>query len=419
MESGRKKRQSFAANLFLIVISVLVTILIAEGGTRLFYYIRWNGHLYKLNGLEYSLRLGWMTSPGLYTEFQINDQNFRRPQNIPLVPPSGTIRIMLVGGSTAFGANGLYPQFEPKPLRYEDTIDYQLEAMLAAENGGVRFEVINAAVSEYRLFQEITLFQDKLVNFRPDLVIFLDGHNDISFLTGVSALTHDGTPYWSSRHFDRGQRVLNDTSVLAPLNYLDLYLGRVSYFYHGLSRLFQHYQDVRALTEPGSGTGPWGEGIFKLEDEKLLLQKYKDRLGQVDQALPLYVQFVHDLKALAASRHISVVYMLQPEIVVESPSDLSAKEAQIQQFAFQHHHEFGTLAWRHLTGKLASSLDDLSNAQFQFIDSTVISKNESEDLYTDYCHLTARGNRVIAQRLYPVVVALAGMQPAAPKANGL
>src|SRR5207253_4003551 len=135
------------------------------------------------------------------------------------------------GGSTAFGYNGLYRQFEPKPLRYEDTIGYQLEAMLAAGNSGVRFEVINAGVPEYRLFQEITLFEDTLVNFRPDMLIFLDGNNDISFLTEALPLTHNVVPLWSNEHFDRGQRALSVSSVFASLFYFDLYLGCVSYLY--------------------------------------------------------------------------------------------------------------------------------------------------------------------------------------------
>ena len=99
------------------------------------------------------------------------------------------------------------PQVDTPRLSDQDTIDYHLQTILAARLNGMQFEVINAAVSEYRLFQEVTLFHEKLVNFRPNLIIFLDGHNDISFLTGRVTVKDHPNPYWDNRHFIRAERV--------------------------------------------------------------------------------------------------------------------------------------------------------------------------------------------------------------------
>jgi hypothetical protein len=406
-----QQRARVTAILLLVVLSLFVTILFVEGASRLFYYLRWDGHLYNVQSNNYSLRLGWELAPGSYSGVHINSQGFRRPEDVSLRPAENTIRIFIVGGSTAFGTNGLYPQFEPKPLAYEDTLAYHLQTMLRARHQGTQFEVINAAVPEYRLFQEITLFREKLVNFKPHLVIFLDGHNDISFLTTAAGLKQSPAPYWESRHFARGQRVLNSSGFLGPFYYFDVYLGRASYFYHGLSELLQRLQNVSiGLGEavPLTG-GAWGDDIFRLSDEKLLIEKYRGQLEELDQGIPLYLDQVKDIRAIAFSREMKILYVLQPEILVEDPTHLTNKEFRIQEFAFRHHHDLGTLSYRYLAPKIASTLESLSDNQFQFLSLVTIGGSESDEVYTDYCHLTSKGNYLVAEKLYPRVVDLIGL----------
>lgn len=404
-------RARAVSNLLLVALSIFVTILFAEGASRLFYYLRWDGHLYNIQPSNYSMNLGWELAPGSYAGFHINNQGFRRPADVSLRPAENTVRIFIVGGSTAFGTNGLYPQFQPKPLAYEDTIDYQLETVLKTRHKGTHFEVVNAAVPEYRLFQEITLFREKLVNFKPHLVIFLDGHNDISFLTTAGRLKQNPAPYWESRHFARGQRVLNSSGFLGPLYYFDVYFGRSSYFYHGLSELFQRFQNISNVSMGLGETVPLtgralGDDTFRLSDEELSIEKYRGQLGELDQVMPLYLDQVKDLKAIAFSRQMNILYVLQPEILVEDPAHLTNKEFRIQEFAFRHHHDLGTLSWRYLAPKIASTIERLSDNQFQFLNLTTIGGGASDEVYTDYCHLTSRGNYVVAEKLYPKIVDL-------------
>ena len=149
-------KSSPLVNIALLLGSVLFFLLVAEGASRLFYKVRW-GQLYAIEANAYSLNLGWTTAPGSYKNFTINNQGFRRSTGTSLERPDSTVRIFLVGGSTAFGTNGLYTQFNPAPLEMDQTIDAHLERMLGTEAPGTNFEVINAAVPEYRLFQEFTL----------------------------------------------------------------------------------------------------------------------------------------------------------------------------------------------------------------------------------------------------------------------
>jgi hypothetical protein len=410
-EEGAIPRRWRISSALVVVLSFIITGVVLEGASRLFYFVHWGGHLYGVQHNEYSLRLGWQLAPGTYRFFQINSQRFRRPDDIPLVPAKNTIRILLVGGSTAFGSNGLYRSVEPKPLLYEDTIDYKLQTLLSERHQDLRFEVINAAVPEYRLFQEITLFREKLINFHPHLVIFLDGHNDISAVTEGSALTLESNPYWTNRHFLRGQHALNDVGIIGPLYYLDIYLGRSSYLYYGLTVLHQRFHE--AMVSQGLvfsvNAKNWGSEAFLVSNEKVLRDKYESKLRELDQVVPFYLELVHDLKAIADLRRVKIVYALQPEIVVEDSSDLSKKDQQIQEIAFEHQRDLGTVAWRYLAPRIAQSLSKLNDQSFHFVNLVTIGKYNPGELYTDYCHLTADGNRVVAEQLYPVIAAMLGL----------
>ena len=133
-------------SIVLMLISTLIILCIAEGTSRLFYLWHWDGHLYDIQPLSYSMRLGWVFGPGTFREFDINSAGFRRPHPVTIAPSENTIRVFLVGGSTAFGMNGLYPQIQTVPLSYHDTIDYVLQNSFEGGETGFRIEVINAAV---------------------------------------------------------------------------------------------------------------------------------------------------------------------------------------------------------------------------------------------------------------------------------
>src|SRR5262249_42511555 len=155
----------------------------------------------------------------------------------------------------------------------------------------------------------------------------------------------------------------------------------------------------RALHDAGAvrpSASDWGTQAFDVGQEPALRDKYKDRLAQMKQALPLYLDGVRDLKAVAQTRGVPILYALQPELLGELASDLSAQELEIQKTAFQHHRDLGTLAWRVLGLEIAAQLAPLSSDGFQFMDLRRIAHRDTATLYTDYCHLTPRGNEVVA-----------------------
>ena len=113
-------------------------------------------------GLMLHPKIGYVNFPDQqHDHFTINSQGFRGPEVAP--KEEGIKRIVLVGGSTAFGT-GLQSD--------DETFASQVSTMIDD------IEVINAAVIGHRSGQELNYIVNYLVDLEPDLIIAIDGFND-------------------------------------------------------------------------------------------------------------------------------------------------------------------------------------------------------------------------------------------------
>lgn len=118
--------------------------------------------------LEIGLRIGG----GICLSLQKHKDNIS-------IKRRGTYRIMCLGESTtALGGEDSYPS--------------QLETILNQQVTGVRFEVINAGVPGVTTRGILSLLQDNLDKYNPDMVIVMMGINDSLFL-------FDNIPYIPSK----------------------------------------------------------------------------------------------------------------------------------------------------------------------------------------------------------------------------
>lgn len=88
-----------------------------------------------------------------------NSAGFRDVEHA-VAKPSGVYRVVVLGDSIAAGL---------RVERYEDTFPAILEKLLRER--GLNAEVINLAVSGYNTQQEVELFKEKGLRYRPDLVL--------------------------------------------------------------------------------------------------------------------------------------------------------------------------------------------------------------------------------------------------------
>jgi len=163
--------------LLLLLVSCLVSLLLAEGAVRLL------GAAPEVGVLErgrYRIspnpRIGYEPIPGYeYRGDDLANFDFRgranslgfRDREHPRAKPPGTFRILVLGDSIAAGH-----QVE----RTADVFPARLEALLRERRLPV--EVLNFAVSGYNTEQEVETLRDKGLAFEPDLVLLAYCLND-------------------------------------------------------------------------------------------------------------------------------------------------------------------------------------------------------------------------------------------------
>ena len=84
----------------------------------------------------------------------------------------GTIRILADGGSTTFDAT---------VTADDSTWPAQLERLLVARHGPGSVEVLNAGVPGYAVVDNFIRLQSELYRLEPDIIVLLQGHNDLYY----------------------------------------------------------------------------------------------------------------------------------------------------------------------------------------------------------------------------------------------
>lgn len=111
--------------------------------------------------------------PGEYGNSTINTMQFRSRTELAMPKPAGAFRIMLTGGSTAFGSGA--------PTQ-DKTIGAYLEKLLTETpptGSTIHFEVVTAANPAWASTHERILIENRLSELQPDLVISFSGNNDV------------------------------------------------------------------------------------------------------------------------------------------------------------------------------------------------------------------------------------------------
>jgi len=98
--------------------------------------------------------------------------------------PAGVYRICVIGDSVAFG---MY-------LPTEETFAYLLEGNLNSKLGK-RFEILNFSVAGYNASQEKIVLKEKVLRFKPDIVIVSFCPNDDTYTDGLGKMSRAFSPF--------------------------------------------------------------------------------------------------------------------------------------------------------------------------------------------------------------------------------
>jgi hypothetical protein len=133
---------------------------------------------------------------------QINAQGLRSSEDIPIGKPTGEVRILVIGGSTAFGSlasnnqttfahqleNRLNQQVKEQKgntTKYRpDVLPFFADEMekvlkLPPKIADARYRVINAAVPGYLSSNTLADYTTRLQAYQPNVVVLMNGYEDL------------------------------------------------------------------------------------------------------------------------------------------------------------------------------------------------------------------------------------------------
>lgn len=114
--------------------------------------------------------LGTAPRPGTHASSKINQMQFRSDQELIRPKPPSLYRIILTGGSTAFGSGAPSNQ---------TTISSYLAKFLNQRHSQRQIEVLTFASPGWTSTHERIAIENRISEFEPDLVISLSGNNDV------------------------------------------------------------------------------------------------------------------------------------------------------------------------------------------------------------------------------------------------
>ena len=316
-------------------------------------------------------------------------QGFRRDGLIEQNKPAGTFRIFVLGGSALYGI-GVQggPEYPAHPsLGNDETVTHYLErdlnARLRGEGIDVNVEVINAGVIAYQTFQHVLYFYETLYEYQPDMLLFLDGHNDFYNVDSANPIKSYG--YSAAAMV----RALNERRPLFGLYVATRYFGQYSYAAKLLEQIsLQLFERYEGLSHNSSQSTQLPDGDF---GEAL---KRAATVGFIRN----YKLIEHFARTSGIDYHV----FLQPEIVFENEQSLHPEDRAIKATTEELYGRERVELMRHAR-TLFPALFRNHGIPYTDIGAIAPSGGDLRPLYVDYCHLMPAGAAAVAARMLPVV----------------
>ena len=307
----------------------------------------------------------------------INGQGFRRSTDVAKTKTPNTFRIFLMGGSAAHGISTA-PPYPLVHIYMDQTIDFYLEQKLRLKYPDKDIEVINAAVTGYQVFQHTAYILAELLDYHPDLIIFMDGINDHYF-------NNPDFDYFGDNRYLFWKPRLQNASFGGLIDYSFLWMSNFSAFARG-------YHTWRLERDSSSYDHRGSRPTKRYPDVNAMIE------GHRAAAKKMFLRSIATNILILQENDIDTIISLQPMLVLRNSDLLSKAEKDFMESDDNA---------RTLYPVVASELSALTaKYSVPFIDLNVAFNNDrykQEQLLVDYCHLTPRGGQVIAESLFATV----------------
>jgi hypothetical protein len=316
-------------------------------------------------------------------------QGFRRDGLIEMAKPAGVFRIFVLGGSALYGIGvqgGTYP-LHPT-LANDETVTFFLErelnAQVHAAGLDLQIEVINAGVTAYQTFHHVLYFYETLYEYQPDLLLFLDGHNDfynVDRANPIKAYSYSAASMVPA---------FNQRRPWFTLHVASRALGEYSHAFKALEKLsLAMFEKFEARPQNSGQSSRLPEGDFG------------EALRQA--ATAGFLRNYRLIDAFSQYHGFDYHVFLQPEVVFEEAERLDPRDAAIKATTERLYGAERVEIMRRARAQFPE-LFASQHVPYTDIGSLAQDPGARGQLYMDYCHLTPAGAKAVAERMLPEVL---------------
>jgi len=322
-----------------------------------------------------------------------NNAGFRDPRPISLKKPDGEFRIFLTGGSTAFGL-GASGQAAPLTnfyyIEHRETISHVLEKILnaTAPIPGKTIRVYNTAVWGHSYQHILLRYMTKLRRGKPDLVVSLDGVNE---LLPLSSPERDWN-YFREGQYNGILRQIFAYNGQGLASYLTLWLKNNTF----LMTLLWNGADPFITMAAGMRTH---QGAIPGQDTKDANPGFneEERSQMMAERVAAVVKVVEDYHNALKSDNVPHIFALQPLLYL-SKKPRHEWEKRVE--SLEEHKQYYDVPTDKLYKFLVDRINESARTKQYFLaDFSEYFDDTSEWVFTDWCHLTAGANYLIAKEL--------------------
>jgi hypothetical protein len=340
----------------------------------------------------------WRNNPAYgRVDRHINAQDFRRDRDIFPEKPLDTIRIFLTGGSVAYGWSSGWPDIDSRHDQLYDnqTISYYLEEKLNRTHPSRHWEVINAAVVGYQLNLELAQTQSVLLQYHPDAIIYLDGRNDL-----LSLLRHaDGPydPYASTPTAAEFELLANPGSWKSFLFFTTVWMRENSALFRKLVERVQPVEES-PLSTTSTVPGQVGEKIrlFDLDPAE------RATFANTERQLEFYPHIARQIQRVLNLDGVKAIFALPPDLLL-THKRLTDTELRLLD-RLRSNPPLFLYALQELYPELGRKMAAAGQQNdFSFLNLIDVFDQSTGQMFTDDCHLTPEGNRIVVQRLFELL----------------
>jgi hypothetical protein len=317
----------------------------------------------------------------------INDESFKDFENVPAEKPRDEYRVIVTGGSVIYGRGPVPPAdaiCDYYEVTFRWTIPHIIQELMNADLeirqkiDGKKVRVINAGVAGFVYQNNLMRYLAKLRLYQPDLVIALDGANEVHT---VARPLKDWNYFTEGPYFEVTSEVM-DMGPKGLLNYVTLWLKRNTYFFTWLA--------MSKGEGPGILMENRGFAAHPQDPTPEMMEYLKKNIGQVADVMAIY-------HTTLLSDRVPHVFALQP-MFRNCKKERTPIEQEIEKVTGMEKIGFydSRMTYDEFVNRVKKRAKDVN---FEVVDLTSIFDNTKEWVFTDWCHLTNGANYVMAKAL--------------------